>query len=453
MLSGVTSGSLELSFADPRGYFAPASRSVALPESASEACEVGFDPPPSSLSLDQPLQSIGLVARSRANANLPEAAELVLSLAADGTERELTRVALDGFGEVHRLSLVSASFGSPGPARLVARLQAHGGQERARASVGILRTATVALELSPANADGVLPGATLKVRAASALGPAPSGVVEARSQGRSIAAAPVASGHATLTLPSSTAGTLGPVVTLEYVGEGPGWLSGPILELRSLPPARSYGRYALWITAALLAGLAVALGWRRPARAKPSVEASPVRPRASLEVIEALGAGAGYRGAVRDAHEGTPVSPAVLSFIAEGHGGRVLLQASTQPDGSFQVDSSFPPGTRLEVAAPFHATLAAALPGPGVLQLSLVSRRRALLDRLVRWAERVGRPWTEPSGDPTPARVAAVAGQENEPEVERWARSLERLAYGPTPPDAVAEAAANVTDDPKLGGS
>jgi hypothetical protein len=447
LVNDVTSGALEVSFEDPRGYFAPAKRSVPLPASADEAIELGFDPPLSALPLDQPLQSIGLVARSRANAALPEAAELVLSLFADGGERELTRVALDGFGEAHRLSLVSASFGSPGPARLVARLRAHG-QERAQTSMGVLRTATVAIELEPGTPRGVEPGATVALRAASALGPAQSGVVEARSQGRSVAAAPVVAGNARLTLPNSGATPLGPLVTVEYVGEGPGWLSGPKLELSTLPPSPSYARYALWIGAALLAALAVALGWRRPPRERPSVEGPVARPRPSLEVIEALGAGAGYRGVVRDAHEGTPVSPAVLTFIGAESGDRVLAQVPANPDGSFHVEESFPPGTRLDVAAPFHATLSAPLPGPGVLQLSLVSRRRALLERLVRWAERSGRPWTERSGEPTPAHVATVAEVQKEPEVERWARSLERLAFGPTPPDAVAEAAAHVTNDP-----
>ena len=88
---------------------------------------------------------------------------------------------------------------------------------------------------------------------------------------------------------------------------------------------------------------------------------------------------------------------------------------------------------------------------PGLLELSLISRRRALMQRLVRWAERRGKPWTRPSGEPTPAQIAAVAVNEAEPEVERWARGVERLAFGPTPPDAAAEQASGVAEDPKAG--
>jgi hypothetical protein len=184
LVRGVVTGSLELSFEDPRGYFERTRRSVRLPESASETFEVGFDPPLGSLPLDQPLQQIGLLARAAPGATLPEAAELVLSMLADGSEHELTRVALDGLAEVHRLSLVSASFGSPGPARLIARLRGRDGQERASASVAVLRTATVTLQVVGPPEVAIDPGATLEVRAASALGPVPSGVIETFARDR-----------------------------------------------------------------------------------------------------------------------------------------------------------------------------------------------------------------------------------------------------------------------------
>jgi hypothetical protein len=78
-------------------------------------------------------------------------------------------------------------------------------------------------------------------------------------------------------------------------------------------------------------------------------------------------------------------------------------------------------------------------------------RRRALLNRLVQWAERRGKPWIRSNGDPTPAHVAGVAEQESEPQVGRWARAVEQLAYGPNSPDAATEQAAGVVEDPKLG--
>jgi hypothetical protein len=175
------------------------------------------------------------------------------------------------------------------------------------------------------------------------------------------------------------------------------------------------------------------------------------RPRASVEVLETFGVGGGYRGFVRDAHEGFAISPALLTVLGPGPHRPVLAQARTSTDGAFHIEtSSFPPDTKVEVTAPFHATLLAALPVPGVIELSLVSRRRALLERLVRWAERRGKPWTRVFGEPTPTHIADIAASEAEPDVERWARGLEHLAFGPSPPDAASEQAAGVTDDPKV---
>jgi hypothetical protein len=449
-VTGMQSGNVELTFQDPRGYLERASRVVRLPESVATSFEVGFDPPLTTLSLDQPVQELGLLARAEGGAALPEAAELVLALAEGGHERELGRVALDGLGEVHRLSLVSSSFGQPGPARLIGRLRARDGEELAQVSSAVMRSATVALHVDPSVGEGVEPGQVLQIHAASALGPAASGVVEARSRGLSVAAARVRDGVTTLNLPAAPVALLGSSLTLEYVGEGAGWLSGPPLELRVLPAGPSYGRYALWIAAAALAALAVVLSWRRPPRPRPNVATLPPRARASVEVLEAFGVGGGYRGVVRDAHDGNAISPAVVSFIGPGSNGPVLLQLRTSSDGAFQVESSrFPGGTMLEVSAPFHATLSAPLPVPGMLELSLVSRRRALLDRLVRWAERRGKPWIRAGGEATPAHVAGVASSEAEPQVEHWARGLEHLAFGPSPPDAASEQAAGVATDPK----
>lgn len=450
-VSGMNGGALELSYQDSRGYLERAAASVGLPQAVRPAFELGFDPPLTTLPLDQPIQELGLVARALDGGTAPAGAELVLSLSAEGAERELGRAALDGLGEIHRLTLVSGSFDRPGPGRLIGRLMSRSGEELARATLPVLRSATVQLEVAADAQRGVDVGSSLQVRAASVLGPAPTGVVEARSLGRSVAAARVTQGIATIQLPSSGEAPLGGSLVLEYVGAGPGWLSGAPVELRVRPSGPSLARYALWILAAILAALAVVLGWRRPPRPRPLAEPEPPRVRASVELLESFGSEGGYQGVVRDAHEGFGVSPAVVSFIGAGPNRPVLLQVRTTTEGTFQVETaSFPAGTQVEVTAPFHATLTAPLPGPGVLQLSLISRRRALLERLVRWAERRGKPWTRALGEPTPAHIAEVAAQQAEPHVERWARGLEHLAFGPAAPDAASEQAAGLTEDPKV---
>jgi hypothetical protein len=448
-VTGMAAGSIELSFQDARGYLERASRVVRLPDSVGKSFEIGFDPPLTTLSLDQPVQELGIVARARAGATPPPAAELVLSMITEGSEQELGRTPLDGLGEVHRLSIVSGSFGQPGPLRLVGKLRTHDGEELAQTNSAVMRTATVALSLGSGSASSVEAGAVLQIHAASALGPAPSGVVEARSRGLSVAAARVQNGVATLSLPS--AGTLlGAALTLEYIGAGAGWLSGPPVELRILAPGPSYARYVFWIAAAAVAALAVVLSWRRPPRPRPRSSTPPPKVRARVEVLETFAAGGGYAGHVRDAHEGTAISPAAVSFLGPGPNRPVLLQLRTNSDGSFRVEAAvFPNGTLVEVTAALHATLTAPLPAPGVIELSLISRRRALMERLVRWAERRGKPWTRPVGEPTPGDVASVASTEDEADVERWARELERLAFGANPPDAASEQANGVADDPK----
>jgi hypothetical protein len=443
------SPSVSFSFDDARGLYAPAQRSVTLPDSGDGVVDVGFDPPLRTLSLDLPLQHVGVVAAARGAVKAEQAWELVLVLSDGQREQELTRVALDGFGETHRLSLATVSFGQPGPARLIAQLRTLAGQERAVASAAVMRTATAQLGLGDGD-EQVEAGKPFKVSVSSALGPVPSGAVEARSEGRSVAAARVVAGQASLTVPVLPAARVGGVLTLEYVGDGPGWLPGTPQQVRLRAPGSSYAGSLLWLLALVLVAVAVVLSWRRPPRPVGPPPEPPLRPRASIEVLEALAESEGYRGFVRDAHDGLPVSLAVLTFLAPGAPRGVLLQCRTSPDGSFHAKAGpFPAGTLLEVAAPLHATLTAPLPRPGVLSLSLVSRRRALLDRLVQWAERHGRPWLQQGAEPTPAALAATAAAEREPEVESWARAIEQLAFGPGAPDAAREQAAGLAEEPK----
>jgi hypothetical protein len=60
----------------------------------------------------------------------------------------------------------------------------------------------------------------------------------------------------------------------------------------------------------------------------------------------------------------------------------------------------------------------------------LVTRRRALLERLVRWARRRGAPF-DSSTEPTPGHVRRVAARSSVSEVEAWATKVEDAVYGP----------------------
>jgi hypothetical protein len=84
-------------------------------------------------------------------------------------------------------------------------------------------------------------------------------------------------------------------------------------------------------------------------------------------------------------------------------------------------------GDEVVIEGPLHAALRRPLPPPGEVEVLLVLRKRALLDRLVAWARRRGLPY-DSRPEPTPAHVRRAAGAEFA--VARWADAVERAAYG-----------------------
>jgi hypothetical protein len=98
-------------------------------------------------------------------------------------------------------------------------------------------------------------------------------------------------------------------------------------------------------------------------------------------------------------------------------------------------------GDRLIVTAPLHRTLERALPDCGELEVTLVHRKRALLDRFVEWARTEGVPLPG-SPEPTPGSVAFEARVSLDARlrgVEKWAQAVEGAAFGPGPLDAQVE--------------
>jgi hypothetical protein len=71
------------------------------------------------------------------------------------------------------------------------------------------------------------------------------------------------------------------------------------------------------------------------------------------------------------------------------------------------------------------------------LQIALVLRKRALLEQLIGWARRRGKPF-DAGPEPTPGQVRRAAG--TEVAVARWAEAVERAAYGGAPIDRAAQA-------------
>jgi hypothetical protein len=146
----------------------------------------------------------------------------------------------------------------------------------------------------------------------------------------------------------------------------------------------------------------------------------------------------GWRGRIHDAHDGFGIVDARVTVERPGFRGiEVLAQATSDGEGAFALASIDPqPGDLLVAEGRVHSALRRPLPPAGELDVALVLRKRALLDRLVAWARRRGRPF-DGRPEPTPGHVRRAAAAEVE--VARWAEAVERAAYGEAPVDEEAQ--------------
>jgi hypothetical protein len=135
-------------------------------------------------------------------------------------------------------------------------------------------------------------------------------------------------------------------------------------------------------------------------------------------------------------------------------GSEVVSETIAEATGTFVLATTdVRAGDVLVAEGPLHASLRMPMPSGGELRVTLVARRRALLERLVAWARRRGAPF-DLSPDPTPEHVRRVAFAGQSPDVMRgggdrdadnvriqaWAGAVERAAYGGEPIDARREA-------------
>ena len=270
------------------------------------------------------------------------------------------------------------------------------------------------------------------------------GSVEARVMGRTVGIAPVREGAANVVVRVESSRRHEVAVTLHYLPDAPWWRPGPPLEARvtTVSPA-SWTRWTWIALAGLVAGWTV-LAWRRPrGRATRELPKPPLPPgRPKLELVQRVAPNSGWTGRVLDAHDGQPIARAELQILGPSFRGSATQHSTTTAhDGTFSlppVPLPWPEGIQLRVTGVFHATLEQPLPPEGEVLVHLTTRRRALLQRLSKWVERRGAPYSQPL-DPTPGEVAAVGERQGEPAVAEWARGIEGAAYGPAPPSADLE--------------
>ncbi len=343
-----------------------------------------------------------------------------------------------------RFDASTASLDGPGAGELRARFEGSDSLGKATAIQPVVRSATAQLSTDRKVIEGDPDdGVPLDVTVTSTRGPVEGGIVEAVRGSESVGAAEVKGGRARVlvTFAAERAGDV--PVSIRYMPAAPWWHAGP--ELRISVHASGPGPWRQALLAAVVAALAawIVRGWRRAPK-PPYVERDSLAPsapvgRAGIQIVEASVGGEGWRGRVVDAHEGAPIAGATLTVIVpsfEGDG--IIAQAQSDEHGEFTLNAKRTSDARLSVESRLHATHEQALPMPSVLVVALITRRRVLLDRLVRWARRYGQPFDGPP-EPTPGHVRRVASRVASLEVESWAKRVESAAFGPDPVDAAAE--------------
>ncbi|MEP7053111.1 MAG: carboxypeptidase-like regulatory domain-containing protein [Pseudomonadota bacterium] len=424
----------ELTFSDPNGLYAAANKHV-IADSATRSVEMAFAPGQTVLALERDTQILSLVTRPEPPLAIDEKVqnvELALNLAHEGRAAEKLASALVEIGSNAEFRVPSRAFGEPGPLEIIAEFAGSASTRAARALLHVTSTAQARVTLAePLAASHPESGVRVRVRVSSVAGAVPSGSVEARSGGISLGSARVSNGTAELYVQLEEAAAKARPLELRYVADTPWWLPGQPLSVAVpiLPP--SPWRRLAWVAAALALGAWLLVGWQRPRRLERAAHARAQRDsaRAPIDVLELGHARSGWRGRVLDAHDGSPIANALVlmrmpSFDASG----VQHTARTDDDGAFALEGSAGPGAALTVRAPFHSPLAAPMPPPGTLVLSLTSRRRTLLTRFVDWATREGR-WDR-RGEVTPGEVAR---RTDRTEVAGWAGAVDEAAFGPEP--------------------
>lgn len=408
---------------------------------------IRFDPSPRVLALEGPPAALDVVATIDDEGSTTPGADLPLTLANE-SGAALASATTNSSGRA-RFTVAPELLGPPGRGELRVAFAGTSDTGSATHVVPVERHAKVDLVVAAARDGKLAPGSpedgiTIDVVAASRAGAAapPGGSVEARVGDVVVGAAPLESGKARVVVTFATPNASELTLQLRYAPDAP-WFE-PENELAVVLPIR--GPSPLRHVPVVIAGFAV-LAWlflgrarapQRAERAAPSRRPA-VRGEATVHVVPAEAGVRGWTGRVVDAHEGTPIARARVAIERAGFEAIDLLASTTSDEnGELMLEPvDEREGDWLVAEAPMHAPLRQPLPASGDITIALVLRKRALLDRLVAWARRRGRPF-DARPEPTPGHVRRAAGADFA--VARWADAVERAAFGGGAVDARAEA-------------
>lgn len=415
-----------------------------------------FEPAVETIDLDRetlPVSGSLRIGRGEAGAEPPKREGLAVVLE-DERGTVLAEAKTGGDGRA-RFEIPTKDLAGPGAGELRLRFAGSDVLSKAAAAQPVVRQVEAKLALAQAPEGSSDEDIAIDVDVTSSRGLVDGGVVEAVRDGASVGAGPVKDGKARVIAAIGSERSEMVPVTLRYVPSAPWYRPGP--ELSAEVKIAGAGAWRQIVLAALVVGVAawVVAGWRR---AKPGprrddeASAPPPSGRAGVQVIGRAPSAGGWRGVVVDAHEGTPVAGARLSIVVPAfQGDGVIARALSDEQGAFSFEPTSARDARLVVEADLHSKHEQALPPPSALHVALVTRRRALLDRLVRWARGQGSPF-DGASEPTPGHVRRAAArlelQEGErwTSVERWAARVETSAFGPDPVGAEEEEAVRAAE-------
>jgi hypothetical protein len=408
---------------------------------ALEPVTLRFDPERPVLSLDDEGTVLEVVASTEDDGVTTAAVGIPLLLANEaGTTLGSGMTNASGRA---RFAVDAARLGPPGRGEL--RVSFAGSTDAGASAHAIQVERRTRVDLMSADAvDGRLPvgspeeGVVVHLRAiprcakGGCIG-SPTGTVEARAGDAIVGAASLAGAEARVVMTFAMPAANEAPLRLRYVPDAPWFQSGG--ELALTLPMRAPSP---WKKVPLLIAGLVAIAWlilarlppRRREASRSGVTRAPVlHPEAGVELVRAGPAARGWTGRIHDAHDGFGIVAALVAIERPGFRGvEVLAQSKSNEEGVFvlpPIDAQ--PGDLLLAEGRVHSALRRPLPAAGELEVALVLRKRALLDRLVAWARRRGRPF-DGRPEPTPGHVRRAAAADVG--VARWAEAVERAAYG-----------------------
>jgi hypothetical protein len=343
-----------------------------------------------------------------------------------------------------RFEVKTAALAGPGSGALMVRFAGNAVLAKADGSQPVVRRAETHLALArPVDRADAEEGVTLDVDVTTTRGPVSGGVVEVRRAlssvagpgGESVGAGTVDEhGRAHIIAAFSAGGATQTALALRYVPAAPWYRPGAELRVDVKLAAPGIGRQLALGAVVLAAAAWVVGGWRRSPRppVAPGVDGvkAPPSGHPGVHVLASPADLVGWRGTVADAHDGSPVAGARLAIVAPAFvGDGVVARAVADQRGAFTLEATYQSDARLIVQSAEHSTHEQALPPPSVLGVALITRRRAMLERLVRWARQKGAPF-DGAPEPTPGHVRRVASRASALDVEAWASRIEQAAYG-----------------------